>query len=256
MKQEIVQVQENELQAIPAQSESATILQVIQRAAADPSCDIDKMERLMQMHERMQDRSAEGAFNAAMAQMQTEMPSVAERGQIVVNNVVRSAYATFEDINDIAKPIMQKHGFALSFRVSQEGAVIKITGVLMHKAGHREETTMVLPADTSGSKNAVQSIGSSVSYGKRYVMCALLNISTRGEDDDGYAAAPVATVTAVQADTLNNLLNKCLPETRAKVIEMHGDLSLLNKSEFNSVHQNLSRAALRDQKAVDDANNN
>ncbi|MEQ6424592.1 single-stranded DNA-binding protein, partial [Pseudomonas aeruginosa] len=34
--------------------ESATVLQVIQKAASDPSCDIEKLERLMAMHERMQ----------------------------------------------------------------------------------------------------------------------------------------------------------------------------------------------------------
>ena len=42
----------------------------------------------------------------------------------------------------------------------------------------------MLPLDTSGSKNGVQAVGSTVSYGKRYAICALLNIST-GDDTDG-----------------------------------------------------------------------
>lgn len=49
---------------------------------------------------------------------------------------------------------------------------------------------MLLPADVSGNKNAVQAFGSSTSYGKRYVLCALLNITTRGQDDNGHGAAP------------------------------------------------------------------
>jgi hypothetical protein len=48
---------------------------------------------------------------------------------------------------------------------------------------------MILPHDSTGSKNAVQAVGSSTSYGKRYTACALLNITSRGEDDDGETAA-------------------------------------------------------------------
>ena len=43
---------------------------------------------------------------------------------------------------------------------------------------------MQLPVDLTGSKNAVQAAGSSVSYGKRYTVSALLNLTSRGEDDD------------------------------------------------------------------------
>ncbi|MFU3318651.1 single-stranded DNA-binding protein, partial [Pseudomonas aeruginosa] len=73
MSNSIAQRQEGA--AVIQAGESATILQVIQRAAADPACDIEKMERLMAMHERMQSRSAEAEFNASMAAMQSELPS-------------------------------------------------------------------------------------------------------------------------------------------------------------------------------------
>ena len=43
------------------QPEAISMLSVIARAAADPSVDLDKMERLMQMHERMQAKQAEAA---------------------------------------------------------------------------------------------------------------------------------------------------------------------------------------------------
>lgn len=227
--------------AMPAVvSESATILSVIQRAAADPQCDIEKMERLMAMHERMQSRNAETAFNASMAEMQIELPSIAERGK--TNN---GKYATLEDINDVVKPIMQRFGFALSFRVEHTQGGIKVTGILMHRAGHREETTMLLPSDTSGSKNAVQAVGSSVSYGKRYVMNAMLNITTRGEDDDGYAAAPTATITAPQAAQVAALLQKCSDKAKAAFEAMHGAPEHVSKAEFDKVMAALSKSAAK-----------
>ena len=169
-------------------TEQATILQIVQRAASDPSCDIDKMERLMQMHERLQARQAEQAFNDALAQMQVVLPEVSERGAIKNRNGDKqSTYALWEDINQAIKPVLAQHGFALSFRTSTETG-IAVTGVLSHKLGHREESSILLPADVSGSKNAVQAIASSISYGKRYTAGALLNLTSRGEDDDGQAA--------------------------------------------------------------------
>ena len=124
--------QRQESAAIVQATESTTILQVIQRAAADPQCDIEKMERLMAMHERMQARNAEAEFSAAMAEMQCEIPSIAERGK--GHGSIR--YATLEDINDVMKPIMQRYGFAISFKVEHHQGGINVTGILMHRAGH------------------------------------------------------------------------------------------------------------------------
>ncbi len=231
--------QRQESAAIVQATESTTILQVIQRAAADPQCDIEKMERLMAMHERMQARNAEAEFSAAMAEMQCEIPSIAERGK--GHGSIR--YATLEDINDVMKPIMQRYGFAISFKVEHHQGGINVTGILMHRAGHREQTTMLLPSDTSGSKNAVQAVASSVSYGKRYVMCAMLNITTRGEDDDGYAAAPTATVTAPQAAKLRALLEKCSDKAKTAFEGMHGTPESVAKAEFDKVLAALTKSA-------------
>lgn len=227
-------------------NDSAAIMQVIAQAANSPQCDIDKMERLLAMHERMQERGAEQAFNASMAQMQIELPSIAERGK--GHGSIK--YATFEDINDVVKPIMQKFGFALSFRVEHVKEGVNVTGILMHKDGHREQTAMLLPVDTSGSKNAVQAVGSSVSYGKRYVMCAMLNISTRGEDDDGYAAAPSSTITEHQSRTIHAILARCKPETVAGFKGVYGEPEDIAKSDYDKAMAQLNKAAKRDSEAV------
>lgn len=178
-----------------SQLEQPNILGMIERAARDKDVDVPKMQALLEMHEHVVKRNAEAAFNAAFAEMQSEMPEIDERGQISVGNQVRSRYALFEDINKTVKPILQKYGFAVMFKtLPGEKGSITVEGILMHREGHRESTPITLEADTSGSKNGVQSIGSSVSYAKRYVLCALLNITTRGEDDDGRkAGTPVIT---------------------------------------------------------------
>lgn len=168
--------------------EATSIMEVIERAAKDPATDVDKLERLLNMFERITAQKAKAAYTRALAKMQPTLPVIAERGGITNNaGKIQSTYALWEDINDAIKPILAEHGFALSFRTGQADGKIIVTGVLSHCDGHSEETTMHLPVDTSGSKNAVQAVGSSTSYGKRYTAQVLLNLTSRGEDDDGKA---------------------------------------------------------------------
>ncbi|MBB3140319.1 ERF family protein [Halomonas organivorans] len=218
--------------------DSTAIIQVIERAALNPEVDIDKMERLLQMQERVLDRQALMAYSAAMAAMQTELPSIAERGK--TNN---GHYATLEDIVDTVRPIMKKHGFAVSFRIQTQESGIQVTGVLMHQDGHREETSMLLPADTSGSKNAVQAFGSSTSYGKRYVLCALLNITTRGQDDNGHTAAPVKLVTPFQAGQIRQLIAACPPATQEWFVGKYGDAEQVPRGDFDKLRASLQKRA-------------
>jgi hypothetical protein len=171
----------NQVAVIP----DTAVMQVIARAAADPTVDVAKLERLLDMQERIVAKEAEMAFARDMALMQPQLPVITEKGEIKVNGVLRSKYAKFEDINEAVKPILHTHGFAITFRTDTSNGHVKVTGVLTHRLGHRETTDLILPVDVSGSKNPVQAIGSSVSYGKRYVSEALLNLTSRGQDDDG-----------------------------------------------------------------------
>lgn len=221
-------------------ADSTAIIQVIERAALNPEVDIDKMERLLQMQERVMDRQAMMAYSAAMAAMQTELPSIQERGQ--TNN---GFYATLEDIVDTVSPIMQKHGFAVSFRIQTQERGIEVTGVLMHKDGHREETRMLLPADSSGNKNAVQAFGSSTSYGKRYVLCALLNITTRGQDDDGITAGGVKRVTAFQAGQIQRLISQCPATTQEWFSGKYGSAVQVPQADFDKLRASLSKRVVQ-----------
>lgn len=170
-------------------SYAASLIDVIAQAARDPSVDIDKMERLIAMQERVLGREAQTSYYADLAQMQPNLPIIDERGGIKDRSGnVQSTYALWEDVNEAIRPALAEHGFSLSFRVSRAEGEIVVTGILAHRLGHREETTLALPTDTSGSKNAVQAVGSSTSYGKRYTAFALLNLTTTGEDDDGNKA--------------------------------------------------------------------
>jgi len=211
-------VQVAETPVAPAQviaADATSIMEVISRAAADPATDVDKLERLFGMYERINAQNAKAAYYGALAEMQPLLPVVGRKGRIVIPGKdgkeaggSATPYALWEDVNEAIRPHLAAHGFGLSFRVRKENDRVEVTGVLSHRSGHAEETMLSLPMDPSGFKNNVQAIGSSVSYGKRYTAFALLNITSRGEDDDGKAGGAPGTVTEDQADDLRALMDE------------------------------------------------
>lgn len=245
MSTDIIMPEQRRQVAAPAAMDTS-IMAVISRAASDPSCDINKLERLMEMHERMQAHSAKQLYDEALAQMQEEMPVIGERGGIKdKNGRIQSTYALWEDVNEMIKPVMAKHGFAITFRTPRNERGIEVEGVLSHRAGHRESTSIVLPVDATGSKNGVQAVASSVSYGKRYTAGLLLNITTTGEDDDGNGPAAQITprVTSVQATQLATLLEKCSDKAKEAFKKIHGAPASVEKAVFDQVLGMLTKSA-------------
>ena len=161
-------------------SDSTALMSMIERVCLSPDADIAKLEKMLDMQERVLDRNARQAFTADLASMQIELPRIAENGK--GHNSAK--YALLEDINDAVRPVLNKLGFAVTFSIDQTDRNVTVVARLSHKMGFSEETRLSLPLDTSGNKNPVQAAGSTISYGKRYAICALLNIST-GEDCDG-----------------------------------------------------------------------
>jgi hypothetical protein len=174
MSSEIVKVEQ------AASTEMQAVMAMVERVALNPDADISKLEKMLDMQERILNRNAQQAFTADLAAMQSELPLVGKAGRGHNN----AKYAKLEDINEAIRPTLQKYGFAVTFRMNQTDKSVTVTARLSHRMGYSEETNLCLPLDTSGSKNAVQAVGSTVSYAKRYAICALLNIST-GDDDDG-----------------------------------------------------------------------
>ena len=188
---------------------SASIISVIERAALNPDVDIDKMERLLEMQERIMARDAEAAFNVALAELQINLPAIVPLGE--GHNKVM--YAKWEHIQTQITPILADHGFALSFKTDTQSEKITVTAILRHREGHSDQTSLPLPADPSGSKNNVQAVGSSVSYGKRYTATALLNLNVAGEDDDGGAGGAGELISDEQTKELLSLIDQAEADT-------------------------------------------
>ena len=230
-KTELQPVNKKEI-AIPMSNDPAiAMIQVIERIALNPEVDVDKMEKVMAMQERMMDRSAEAEFNKAMTQVQANMPVIPKDAY---NEHTKSYYSKHETIVKAIKPIYTKEGFAISFSESEVPQLenkprqIKIVGVLRHRSGHSETYFTILPIDDAGiagtkNKTGVQGTGSTITYGRRYLTCMIFDVAT-GDDTDGNAPE-VEQRTYITEEQVNKLDSKI----RENDVSMKGFLTWMNR---------------------------
>jgi hypothetical protein len=139
--------------------------------------DPETLSRLMDLQERWEASEAKKAFTQAMVELKANLPSVLDRDRLVNFGKTKFSFTTLAHAMEAISPHLTRFGFSLSWPVAV-GKNISVTCRLTHTDGHYEETTMMAPADNSGSKNAVQAIGSTVSYLQRYTALSLLGIAT------------------------------------------------------------------------------
>lgn len=190
----------NELKT--TENNQQNFLTLLEKVALDPNVDVEKMVKILDVQERILNKQAESEFNQAMALAMVQIPSIERETQGQSNK-----FAAFENINKIVKPIIAKHGLFMIFRTEfQSDDFLLVTAKITHQSGYSEETSMRFPFDNSGNKNDIQAVGSSISYGKRYTMSALLGIASHGEDDDGFSTSK--TIGKKEIIRLNDGLDK------------------------------------------------
>lgn len=172
--------------------ETPTIFTVIERAARDPAVDIDKLERLLQMQERLQAKQAQVEFDNAMADAQEQMQQVRKDSY---NLQTKSRYASYAALDAAMRPVYSRHGFALSFDTEAAAdSYVRVVCCVAHRGGHRQRHQIDMPADGKGAKGAdvmtkTHATGSAVQYGKRYLLGMIFNVALSDRpDDDGNAA--------------------------------------------------------------------
>lgn len=202
-------------------TEAATIMAMIERLATNPEIPVERTEQLFALYQRVQADAARKSFDAAFAAMQPELPIIGKAGDMKgKDGGSRGKYARWEDVVEAIVPVLAKHGFALSFRPRVEPGVVIMTTILSHREGHREVSDPYpVPFDHSGGKNDAQAIGSATSYGKRYTALAMLNIASRGEDDDARKTGIGELIDDEQALALRRLIEDAHADT-AKLLEV------------------------------------
>ena len=115
---------------------------------------------------------------------------------------VKYNHASLANVVDKITVELSKYGLSASWSTKQNGNVI-VTCCITHRMGHSEQTTLEAPSDTTGSKNVIQAIGSTISYLQRYTLLSALGLATSDMDNDGASA----DVEKISEKDLSNLLD-------------------------------------------------
>jgi hypothetical protein len=151
--------------------------------AVQQGADTDTLERLIDLKERQEANTARKAYDAAMADLRSDLPTI-EKNNKVSHKGASYDYEGLSTIVEKVSPVMAEHDLSFRWRTDSEQAnEVKVTCIISHRDGHSEETTLSAQPDTSGSKNSIQAIGSTVTYLQRYTLKAALGIAA-GPDDD------------------------------------------------------------------------
>lgn len=207
--------------------------------AIERGVDIATLERLMALYERHEAGEQRKASAAAMNRFKAEAPQIVKdaTGEFPSKDgkyVIEWDYATLENVCSKLIKTLSAHGISHSWKPSQTTRDwIKITCVLTHELGHVDETTLEGPPDTTGSKNAVQSICSTVTYLERMTLLAACGLAPVGVDKDGMtpSAGPKVESDLVDKNCAAMAAAKTREDLRKLFQAAYSDASTANDSK-------------------------
>lgn len=172
----------------------------------------EALEKFMDLYERWQQMEARKAFYAAMARFRAECPEFEKDGHVRYETnsgeIIEYWHPTLANITNGVNPVLGRHGLAFRWVTEQDDGVITVHCDVFHEGGHVERTTLQGAPDQSGKKNAIQQVGSTITYLQRYTIQAALGVATTSpeEDDDGRNAVLQEPMSPEQAWDLKELL--------------------------------------------------
>jgi hypothetical protein len=179
-------------QAQPA-SGTASLMRLIEAAAARPDMDLTKINGLIDVYERWQKREAENAYNAAFAAFKSEGVQVIRNRTVNDGPLKGRTYADGHAWVIGVSEAMSRHGMSFSWQIVEDSKEwIRVECKLRHVQGHYEVVGFGGPPDTGGAKNAMHARSSTVSYLERYTLKAATGLSEQDDDADDDGGPPPA----------------------------------------------------------------
>lgn len=228
---------------IDSDDQQATMLAMIQNAAMSDSIDADKLDKLLSVQERWEANQAKKSFDRAMAEFRQSVGPITKD-----KDAHNSRYASLAHTISQIKADMGKNGLSHSWRTEQGDGMIRVTCIVSHIDGHSEKTTLESPSETSGSKNAIQAIGSAVSYLQRYTLFAILGLASTDQDDDGQTTSQrliddgqLADLIALMDEVLDANSRKKFKDWLSESGVPGGDVASLPAARFQEVVNQLER---------------
>lgn len=154
---------------------------------------LDLVESAMKLQERWEANEARKAFVKAMADFKAEPLEIFKRKAVGYTtkegDFVGYKHAELAHITDVVVPAMARHGLSHRWDLQQANGRIVVTCTITHRLGHSESVSLDGAPDSSGKKNGIQQVASTVTYLQRYTLLAATGLATKDDaDDDGRGA--------------------------------------------------------------------
>lgn len=129
----------------------------------------------------------------AMSKAQGEMGHASKDA---LNPHFKSKFSSLASVIDAVRDAFTKNGLAFFHSVSADGAIVRVTCTIAHSSGQWISSEFC----TTAQDSKPQSIGSAISYGKRYTLQGLAGIAS-ADDDDGEHAQGRPQIRPVHLDS-------------------------------------------------------
>ena len=181
--------------------------------AAARDVDIEKLEKLMDLQERWEDRKAKKEFVQAMAGFQETCPAAFRS-----NSSDKHDYAPIEVIMKTIRPHLAANGLSVRFDTEFGDDTMTAICKVAHTGGYEEISrfTCAIENIVSGQgkqvMNKSQASASADSYAKRYALKNAFNIVESYDDDGESLGAPPELITDQNVCVINEAI-------KAKVVD-------------------------------------
>jgi hypothetical protein len=187
-----------------------------------------------------------GDLISALSKAQSEIDSASFDK---VNPHFKSRYASYESIREVCRVPLSKNALAITHHLDMaEGKRILVTQ-LSHASGQWMRSFVTMPQE----KETPQSMGSAITYSKRYALSAFLAIGS-DEDDDGEEAErsyrDTPKLSAAQAREIEEQCDD--PEFLNRILRAYKVTNLLaiSANEFQSILKRINVTKGRDHAKV------
>lgn len=225
-------------------------LSIIEKALSNPIFDADKLEKLINLQERILNKNAESAFNNDMVRLREELPIVVKNKR---NSQTNSNYADLEAVQDVVYPLLNKYGFFDRYEDDYPAdGLVGTTCEIVHRDGHSKRNRVQFSLDDKGIKGTVNktlphAIASSMTYGQRLSLCRALGVKI-GLDDDGNLSGN-KVISNDQGMQINSLIQSSGADKTGFLNYMGVDeLEKIKASDFNKAITALNAKAKQAQK--------
>ncbi len=195
-----------------------TSITSIMQVAIQKNYTPELIEKMMDLQERQEANQARKQYIVAISNFKKKPLEILKDKKVsfqTSKGKTEYDHASLANVVNTISTELGNHGLSASWKTEQGDFGIKVTCVLTHSEGHSEEVSLTAAPETSGVKNQIQAVASTVSYLERYTLLAITGLATKDMDNDGKGSDIIPEYITIDMQTEINDLIKSTKSDKA-----------------------------------------